>query len=147
MSNKKFDAKTAAAASIQENEPLPDSPSTPAAPAEVAVQAKPQDVRKPIYTLFINDEVAAVGTGRVPTGAWYAVYADLEHSEFHGPYPLLVKTNKGTTVLTGYCSVDNLKGIASKMYTDLSRAKWAEKPSPVYLQDDHKMMSAMLWVE
>ena len=146
MSNKKLDAKAAAEVSLQEDAPLPESQTEPA-PAEKAVQAQPQDKRIPIYTLFLNDQVATVGTGRVPTGSWYCVFADLERSEFHGPYPLLVKTSKAFTVLTGYCSVDNLKAIASKMFTDFRKIGWKEKPSPVYLQDDHKFMSATLWVE
>jgi hypothetical protein len=128
-------------------EAVASEPIVSTAPVLVANVAK-APVRKPIYTLLINDQLAMVGDSKVPTGSWYCVFVDFERSLMHGPYPLIVPTSKGVTVLSGYLDISNAKAVASKLYADYSKLNWKEPISPLYLQDNvHKFMSTVLYVD
>jgi hypothetical protein len=104
--------------------------------------------KQPVYTLLINDQLAVIGEGKVPTGSWYCAFCDLQNGNMHGPYPLLVKTSKGQTVLSGYVTIDNAKSVASMLYQEYSRNNWKEPVSPLFLEDAvHKFMSTVLYVD
>jgi hypothetical protein len=131
------------------SEPVVSEPIVSTAPvvANVVAALKPTP-KQPMYTLLVNDQLALVGESKVPTGSWYAVFVDLEHSKIHGPYPLLVKTSKGFTVLTGYLNIDNAKSVAHHLYDTYAKANWKEVHSPLYLADgQHKFMSTVLYVD
>jgi hypothetical protein len=133
-------------AAVEADQPAVEAPVPQPIVATSPVVAQP--VKKtPMYVLFINDEVVRVGTGKAPNGSWYALYIDLSTGKAYGPFPMLVKTSKGVSVLTGFVLIENLVSMARPMLVTLSKGGWKEPISPVHLEDcEHKFMSSVIYL-
>lgn len=111
----------------------------------VAQSTADQQKKTGIYALFINDETAEVGQTRAPIGNWHVAFCDFSKGQMHGPYMLFVKTSKGQAPLSGFVNIENLRPMAQKLYSDLSKIGWTEPIDPIHLLDGHhKIMSSVL---